>query len=147
MSQNVEILYTAQTRTTGGRKNGVSRSSDGLLDIRLSMPGSASIGANPEQLLAAGWSASLVRTVTLEACKNDIALPTGVGIDAEIDLCLAGGRSFLRARFNIGLPGAEQHIARALVNQAFESCSFSRATRGNMDIVIKLIQDVKSRPG
>jgi osmotically inducible protein OsmC len=136
MSQNVKVLYTAKTHTTGGRKSGVSRSSDGVLDIRLSIPGSASIGANPEQLLAAGWSASLVRTVTLEACKNDIALPTGVGIDAEIDLCLADGTRFFRARFNIGLLGVEQGIARALVNEAFESCPYSKATRGNMDIVI-----------
>jgi lipoyl-dependent peroxiredoxin len=47
------LLYTAKTRTTGGREN----SSDGRLDVKLSVPGSARIGANPEQLLAAGWSA------------------------------------------------------------------------------------------
>src|SRR6266852_4985976 len=141
MSQDEKVLYTAKTHTTGGRKSGVSRSSDGLLDNRLSMPGSASIGANPEQLLAAGWSASLVRTLTLEACKNDIALPAGVGIDAEIDLCLADGTRLLRARFNISLMGVEQGIARALVNEAFELCPYSKATRGNMDIVIKLTQE------
>jgi Ohr subfamily peroxiredoxin len=141
MSQNVEVLYTAKTHTAGGRKSGVSRSSDGVLDIRLSMPGSASIGANPEQLLAAGWSASLARTITLEACKNHIALPTGVGIDAEIDLCLADGTRLLRARFKISLMGVEQGIARALVNEAFELCPYSKATRGNMDIVIKLTQE------
>jgi osmotically inducible protein OsmC len=141
MSQNVKVLYTTKTHTTGGRRSGVSRSSDGLLDIRLSMPGSASIGANPEQLLAAGWSASMVRTVTLEASKNDIALPAGVGIDAEIDLCLADETRFLRARFNIGLLGVEQGIALALVNEAFESCPYAKATRGNMDIVIKLTQE------
>jgi len=141
MSQDVKVLHTAKTHTTGNRKSGISRSSDGLLDIRLAMPGSASIGASPEQLLAAGWSASLVRTVTLEACKNEIALPTGVGIDAEIDLCLAKGRHFLRARFDVGLPGVEPRIAQALVNAAFESCSYSRATRGNIDIVIKLTQE------
>src|ERR1700730_14872903 len=139
MSQNVKVLYTAKTHTTGGRKSGVSRSSDGVLDIGLSIPGSASIGANPEQLLAAGWSASLVRTVTLEACKNDIALPTGIGIDAEIDLCLADGTRFLRARFNIGLLGVEQGIARALVNEAHQTCPYSKATRGNIDVVINLI--------
>ena len=141
MSQDEKVLYTAKTHTTGGRKSGVSRSSDGLLDIRLSMPGSASIGANPEQLLAAGWSASLLRTITLEACKNDIALPTGVGIDAEIDLCLADGTRFHRAQFNIALLGVEQGIARALLNEAFGSCPYSKATRGNMDVVIKLTQE------
>ena len=141
MSPNVKVLHTAKTYTTAGRKSGVSRSSDGLLDIRLSVLGSASIGTNPEQLLAAGWSASLVRCVTLEACKNEITLPTGIRIDAEIDLCLAEGTQFLRARFHVGLPGVEPRIAQALVNEAFESCSYSRATRGNIDIVIKLAQE------
>ena len=57
MSRVAKVVYTAKTETTGGRENGASRSSDGLLDIRLSVPGSARIGANPEQLFAAGWSA------------------------------------------------------------------------------------------
>ena len=52
-----KLLYTAKTHTTGGRENGASRSSDGRLDVRLSTPGSARIGTNPEQLFAAVWSA------------------------------------------------------------------------------------------
>ena len=141
MSQNVEILHTARTSTTGTRKSGISRSSDGVLDVRLAVPGLAGIGASPEQLLAAGWSASLLRAITLAACKNDIALPVRVGIDAEIDLCLADGTSFLRARLNFSLPGLENGIASSLVNDAFESCAYSRATRGKIDIAIKLTQE------
>jgi organic hydroperoxide reductase OsmC/OhrA len=77
-------------------------------------------------------------TVTHEAVKNDIALPTGVGIDAEVDLCLAGGSRFLRARFNISLSGVELDVGRALVNEAFVSCPYAKATRGNVDVVITL---------
>ena len=47
------VLYTGRTHTIGGR-DGASRSSDGRLDIRLSPPGSAGAGTNPEQLFAAG---------------------------------------------------------------------------------------------
>lgn len=57
MTKTEKLLYTAKTHTTGGREHGVSRSSDGHLDIRLSTPGGAGIGTNPEQLFAAGWSA------------------------------------------------------------------------------------------
>ena len=53
------VLYTGKTRTTGGR-NGESHSSDGRLDIKLSPPGSSGRGTNPEQLLAAGWSACFI---------------------------------------------------------------------------------------
>jgi osmotically inducible protein OsmC len=52
-----KVLYTARTHTTGGRDGGSSRSSDGRLDIKLSVPGSPGTGTNPEQLFAAGWSA------------------------------------------------------------------------------------------
>jgi organic hydroperoxide reductase OsmC/OhrA len=48
MSHIATVIYTAKTGTTGGREYGTSRSSDGLLDIRLSTPGSARIGANPD---------------------------------------------------------------------------------------------------
>jgi hypothetical protein len=68
MSQITKVLYTAKTHTTGGHENGVSRSSDGLLDIRLSTPGSVRIGTNPEQLFAAGWSACLVSAIK---CHRD----------------------------------------------------------------------------
>jgi organic hydroperoxide reductase OsmC/OhrA len=64
-----KVVYTAKTHTTGGRENGASRSSDGLLDVKLSIPGSARIGANPEQLFAAGWSAFRKRD---GACRSPV---------------------------------------------------------------------------
>src|SRR5580692_2126683 len=99
-----KLLYTAKTHTTGGRENGASRSSDGRLDIRLSTPGSERSGANPEQLFAAGWSACFEAAMGLAARKRKIALPAELAIDAEVDLCMAGGAYFLQARLNISVP-------------------------------------------
>ena len=59
-----KVLYTAKVRTTGGRDGGASRSSDGRLDIKLSTPGTAGSGTNPEQLFAAGWPACFGATST-----------------------------------------------------------------------------------
>jgi Ohr subfamily peroxiredoxin len=59
MAQLEKVLYTGKTHTTGGR-DGASRSDDGRLDIALSVPGSRGAGTNPEQLLAAGWSACFI---------------------------------------------------------------------------------------
>ena len=39
MTQVGKVQYTARVHTTGGRDNGSSRSSDGRLDIKLSIPG------------------------------------------------------------------------------------------------------------
>jgi lipoyl-dependent peroxiredoxin len=60
MNRLEKVLYTAKAHTTGGR-TGMSRSSDGRLEVRLSRPGSPGTGTNPEQLFAAGWSACLDR--------------------------------------------------------------------------------------
>src|SRR6478672_5788469 len=89
--QNEKLLYTAKAHTTGGRENGVSRSSDGRLDVKLSVPGSTRIGTNPEQLFAAGWSACFESAIGLAARKRRIVLPADLAIDAEVDLKQADG--------------------------------------------------------
>jgi Ohr subfamily peroxiredoxin len=139
MSATVTVLHTAKTRTAGGREYGVSRSSDGLLDIRLSTPGSARIGANPEQLFAAAWSASLESAIAVAARQWTIVLPVGLAIEAEVDLCLADGTHFLRACLNVSLPGVERETAQALVEEAHRICPYSKATRGNIDVAISLV--------
>src|SRR5271155_2926084 len=116
--QGGKVVYTAKAHTTGGRENGVSRSSDGHLDIKLSIPGSARIGTNPEQLFAAGWSACFESAIGLVARKRKITLPADVAIDAEVDLNLADGGYFLGARLNVSLPGVEREVARALIAAA-----------------------------
>ena len=139
MSQPTKVLYTAKVHTTGGRDGGVSRSSDGRLDIRHSIPGTPGTGTNPEQLFAAGWSACFEGAMGLAARKMKIALPAGTAIDAEVDLCLADGAYFLQARLNVSLPGLDGETAQTLVDAAHQACPYSKATRGNVNVVINLV--------
>ena len=134
-----KLLYTGNTHTTGGRENGASRSSDGRLDVRHSTPGSARIGTNPEQLFAAGWSACFESAMGIAARKMKIALPADLSIDAEVDLNLADSGYFLRARLNVSLSGVDREAAQALVDEADQTCPYSKATRGNIDVTITLI--------
>jgi lipoyl-dependent peroxiredoxin len=106
-AQTGKLLYTARTHTVGGREHGTCRSSDGCLDVRLSVPGSARIGTNPEQLLAAGWSASFESAIRHAAGERKITLPGDPEIDAEVDLRLGEGGHALGARLNVNLPGVE----------------------------------------
>ena len=138
MNHFVGVLHTAKTETTGDRDDGTSRSSDGLLDIRLSAPGSARIGTSPDQLFAAGWSASFANAIALAACKRNIALTAKVRIDAEVDLALGFGGYLLTTRLNVRLPGVERNVARNLVDGADKICPYSKATRGNIAVTIKL---------
>jgi lipoyl-dependent peroxiredoxin len=138
MTQPDKILFTAKVHTTGGRE-GASRSSDGRLDIKLSPPGSAASGTNPEQLFAAGWSACFEGAMGLAARKMKVALPADTAVDAEVDLCVTDGAYFLQARLNVRVPGVERDVAQALVNAAHQTCPYSKATRGNIDVVINLV--------
>jgi osmotically inducible protein OsmC len=139
MTQLKKVLYIAKVHTTGGRDGGASRSSDGRLDIKHSTPGTPGTGTNPEQLFAAGWSACFEGAMRLAALTMKVALPADMAIDAEVDLCLADGAYFLQARLNVTLPGLERELAQALVDAAHQTCPYSKATRGNIDVVINLV--------
>jgi osmotically inducible protein OsmC len=138
MTTPAKILFTAKVHTTGGRE-GAARSSDGRLDVRLSPPGTAGSGTNPEQLFAAGWSACFEGAMGIAARRLKITLPADLAIDAEVDLCLADGAFFLQARLNVSVPGVEREVAQTLVDAAHQTCPYSKAIRGNVDVVITLI--------
>lgn len=139
MTETGNVLYTAKTHTIGDRQNGASRSWDGRLDIRLAPPGSTGIGTNPEQLFAAGWSACFHGAMGLAAQRMKVALPPDTTIDAEVDLCMANGSYFLRARLNVNLPGMERELMRALADAAHEACPYSKAIRGNVEVEINVV--------
>jgi Ohr subfamily peroxiredoxin len=134
-----KVLYTAREHTEGGRDGGTSRSDDGRLDITFSTPGSAGTGTNPEQLLAAGWSACFIGAMARAASKMKVALPPHTAVDAEVDLCLSGDAFSLQARLNVSLPGLEPAVARAVADAAHQMCPYSKATRGNIDVVIQVV--------
>lgn len=138
MSQIENVLYTAKTHTIGGR-NGAARSDDGRLDLKLSRPGSAGDGTNPEQLFAAGWSACFIGAMGVAAGKLKVTVPADVAVDAEVDLGTAADGYLLRARLNVSLPGMAPDVARQLVDIAHEVCPYSKATRGNIDVAVNLI--------
>ena|SRR6478752_100372 len=139
MSRTGRVIHMGKTVTIGGREDGASRSSDGLLDIRFSVPGSARIGTNPEQLLAAAWSASFASSVAAEARKQAVTLPAGVGIDAQVVLHHGDDGYFFSIRLDIRMPGLAQSTARDLIDRARGHCPFSQATRGNVPLSVNLL--------
>ena len=137
--QTGKVLYTAKTHTTGGREKGIARSSDGRLDVRLSPPGSAGAGTNPEQMFAGGWSACFEGALTFVAKKRNIAVPEDLAIDAEVNLNSGEDGFFLSARLNVSLPGIDRETARVLIEEAHKTCPYSKATSGNVDVEINLV--------
>jgi len=132
-----QVLYTGKTHTTGGR-SGESRSDDGRLNLALTPPGAAGSGTNPEQLFAAGWSACFIGAMGLAAKARHVALPADTAVDAEVDLGTGEGGYFLQARLRVSLPGLDRAVAHAIVDTAHETCPYSKASRGNIDVSITL---------
>jgi lipoyl-dependent peroxiredoxin len=145
MTRLDKVLYTAKTHTTGGRETGVSRSSDGRLEVKLSAPGTSGSGTNPEQLFAAGWSACFISSMKLAAQKMKATLPSDAAIDAEIDLGPTDGAYGLAARLNVSLPGIDHEVAERLLEAADQICPYTHATRGNIEVAINLVEPDQSR--
>jgi osmotically inducible protein OsmC len=139
MTQPVKLLYTAKAHTTGGREGGASRTSDGRLDVKFSLPGGPGNGTNPEQLFAVGWSGCFLSAIKLVAAKMKVRLPADPTIDAEVDLCTSDDGYSLRARLNVSLPGLEHQVAQSILDGAHQTCPYSKATRGNIDVAINLV--------
>lgn len=132
-----KTLYTAQVHTVGGRE-GMARSSDGQLDIKLSPPGTNRPGTNPEQLFAAGWSACFEGALGLAARQAGIQLPADTAIDAEIDLNQGDDGYFLTARLNVSIPGVQDDVAQSLVDAAHATCPYSKMAKSGIDAKVSL---------
>ena len=135
-TQIEKVLYTAKAHTTGGREGGSSRTSDGRLDVKLTVPGTPGTGTNPEQLFAVGWSACFLSAIKLVAANMKVKLPDDFAVDAEVDLGTADGGYLLQARLNVNLPGIEPDVAQKLLDTAHLTCPYSKATHGNINVVI-----------
>ena len=88
MTKLENVIHTGKAHTTGGRNGGASRTDDGRLDVKLSVPGKPGTGTNPEQLFAVGWSACFLSAIKIAASKARVTLPTDLSIDVEVDLGL-----------------------------------------------------------
>jgi len=133
-----KVLYTAKARTTGGR-DGNSRTDDGRLEVKLSPPGTAGNGTNPEQLFAAGYAACFIGAIKAVAPKLQVQVPAETAIDSEVDLGPTSQGYGISVRLNVSLPGLDRAKAEQLVAEAHKVCPYSNATRNNIDVQVKVV--------
>jgi lipoyl-dependent peroxiredoxin len=129
-----KTIYSGTTHNLSGA-NGYARSADGLLDIQMPEPHPAA-----ENLFGAAWSACFMGAIGLAAAQKKIALPTPPSVDATIDLLMEGSDFFLRAKLDVTVPGIDPEIARELGDVAHDICPYSKATRGNIEVSVNLVE-------
>jgi Ohr subfamily peroxiredoxin len=138
----MNILYTATAHATGDGRNGHARSDDGLLDLELRVPssmGGPGGATNPEQLFAAGYAAcfhsalkSLAAREKLDVTGSEVSAVVGIG---KLD---SGGFG-LAVELDVHAPALERSVAEALAAKAHDVCPYSNATRGNIDVTLRVV--------
>jgi Ohr subfamily peroxiredoxin len=137
MSNQPEILYTAEATATGGRE-GHARTSDGRVDVDLDVPsemgGTGGPGTNPEQLFAAGYAACFQSSLLRFATGRKLDL-NGSRVTARVGIGpLKSGGFGLAAALDLEAPAIGRDEAFELMRLAHETCPYSRATRGNIEV-------------
>jgi Ohr subfamily peroxiredoxin len=139
MSNQPDVLYTAEATVTGGRE-GRGRTSDGRLEVDLDVPsemgGPGGPGTNPEQLFALGYAACFQSALLRVAAGrrldvNDSRITARVGIGP-----LSSGGFGLTATLDLDAPKIGRDEAVELMTRAHETCPYSRATRGNIEVAL-----------
>jgi lipoyl-dependent peroxiredoxin len=135
---SVKVIYTTSASAKGGR-DGSAKSDDGSVDVKLVVPkemgGPGGVGANPEKLFAAGYSACFLGAMKAVSGKEGVKVPSDASVTATIGIGpRAEGGFGITAALEIDLPGVDRADAEQLMHAAHEVCPYSNATRGNVDV-------------
>jgi Ohr subfamily peroxiredoxin len=137
-----KILYTAHATSTGGR-DGTSRTDDGSLEVKLTVPkglgGNGAPGTNPEQLFAAGYSACFIGAMKHVAMTQKIALPADTSITADVGIGPIPQGFGIQVALHVKVPGMDKDAATKLVEAAHLVCPYSNATRGNIEVALDVV--------
>jgi len=135
-------LYQAKATATGGRE-GTAKSSDGILDVKLTTPkelgGAGGAGTNPEQLFAAGYSACFIGALKFVGGQEKIAVPADASITGTVGIGTIPGGFGIEVALDISLPGLDRAVAQSLIEKAHQVCPYSNATRGNINVTLTLV--------
>jgi lipoyl-dependent peroxiredoxin len=136
------ILYTAVATSTGDGRAGHVVSSDHRLDLDLAPPtemGGSGEGTNPEQLFAAGYSACFHSALRLIARRAQVD-PGDSTVTAEVGIGPDGDAYGLVVTLIIQIPGLDRERTRELAEAAHQVCPYSRATRGNISVELRVLE-------
>lgn len=142
MAKIDKVVYRAEATATGGR-DGRARSSDGVLDIALTVPkemgGKGEGGTNPEQLFAAGYSACFLGAMKHVAGQDKTVLPADTSITGLVGIGPIPTGFGIEVELKISLPGMDHAAAKALVDKANIVCPYSNATHGNINVTLTIV--------
>lgn len=134
-----DVLFTSRAVAQGGREGHV-KSDDGVIDLNLVDPASKSseTGSNPEQLFAAGYAACFDGALNLMASKAKKNIESTLSSDVSLLKDSADNGFKIAVVLHVEIKGVSQQEAEDLAKQAHDFCPYSKATRGNIDVELKV---------
>jgi Ohr subfamily peroxiredoxin len=137
----MKTLYTAHATSVDGR-NGHAQTDDNNLSVELGSPGGNSKKTgkvtNPEQLFACGYAACFGSAIEAIAKKENAPI-RNVEVHSDVSLNQDDqGGYYLSVTLNVVLTGTENDVAEDIVRKAHEMCPYSKATRGNIEVTLKV---------
>jgi lipoyl-dependent peroxiredoxin len=141
-AEPVTVLYSTVAHATGDGRNGHVHTDDGRLDLDVRVPtelGGPGGATNPEELFAAGYAACFHSALKfaamadrLDVRDSEVSATVGIGT-------IASGGFGLVVELDVHLPALDRAAADALVERAHQTCPYSNATRGNIDVTLSLV--------
>ena len=135
-----ETLYKTHAHVTGGRKEGHGRTDDGKLAVDVDLPsemGGKGAGTNPEQLFAVGYATCFLEAVKLAGRQRKQRVDEA-NVDSDVELLKDDAGLRLAVALRVHIPGLEREQAQELVDAAHELCPYSKATRGNVEVELRV---------
>lgn len=138
----MDAIYTATATATGDGRNGHTTSEDGLLDVDVRIPkemGGPGGATNPEQMFAAGYAACFHSAMKFVAMADKIDL-TDSAVSASVSLGMNENGGFgLAVELHVEVPSLDHDAAVELVERAHQTCPYSNAVRGNVDVKLLVV--------
>lgn len=140
----MDIKYSTEALSVGDARNGRSYLTDGSLEIQMALAeelGGDGDGVNPEQLFALGYATCFHQAVKIaaqrikaDATASSVQVRLNFGIDSKEFYALA-------VLIDVSLPYVEMDTAREIALAAHALCPYSRATKGNIDVQVNVVEE------
>src|SRR5699024_710540 len=132
-----DVIFTSKATAKNGR-DGHVQSADGLIDLDLVNPASnqEDKGSNPEQLFAAAYSACYDGALNLVASNQNKKIDSETTAEVSFMKDPADNGFKIAVKLHIKIDGVSPEEAEELAQDAHQACPYSKATRGNIDVIL-----------
>lgn len=132
-----EVSYEVLAVNKNGREGGSRTVKGGSMAVDISFNQKEGT-TNPEELFALGWSACFHGALGRVKRAHKVRDESLVGVQVQLVSLESGGFS-LAAEILVGIENQDAQTIQTLAEEADQTCAYSNATRGNIEVSLKAV--------